>query len=120
MPGNQSGVNGAKDGTTIGTPSSRVQNGLAAGKHHLGRLREQVGTLTGAESKRDMESRLVNVEQQYARIDSAAKALPPNAGPQQWIALQQQVYSMNENITALSKLVGQSASGVKTILQTQV
>ncbi len=119
-PDNQSGISRAKDGITADTPSSRVQNGLAVVKHHLGRLRKQVGTMAGAISKPGMESRLVSVEQQYAQIDSAAKALPPNASPQQWIALQQQVYSMNENITALSKLVGQSASGVKTILQTQV
>jgi len=63
---------------------------------------------------------LTSIEHQYTRLDSAAKGMPPNASPQQWIALQQQVYSMNENIGVLSKMVGQAASGVKSVLQTQV
>ncbi|WP_035351883.1 hypothetical protein [Edaphobacter aggregans] len=67
-----------------------------------------------------LQSRLTSAEQQYMRLNSAVNSLPPNASAQQWLALQQQAYSMNENIGVLSKLVGQAANGVKTVLQTQV
>jgi hypothetical protein len=102
------------------TLSGRVQSGLAVGKHHLERLRERIDSVPSASSSSGIQGRLFSVEQQYTRLDSAVQGMSPNANPQQWIMLQQQVYSMNENITALSKLVGQSASGVKTILQTQI
>lgn len=102
------------------TASDHVHQSLAASQHHLARLKERVAATPGASSMQGLQNRLASVEHQYTRLDSAAKALPPNASPQQWMALQQQVYSMNENIGVLSKMVGQAASGVKTVLQTQV
>ena len=108
----------AREGTS--THSSRVENGLAVGQHHLNRLKERINSIPDVSSSRDVESLLRNVEQQYTKLDSIASTLPPNASPQQWMGLQQQVYRMNENINALSKLVSQTASGVKTIVQTQV
>jgi hypothetical protein len=98
----------------------RVHNSLAAGQHHLARLRERVEASPGANSMQGLQNRLTSIEHQYTRLDSAVNAMPPNASPQQWLALQQQVNSMNENIGVLSKMVGQAASGVKTVLQTQV
>ena len=98
----------------------RVRQSLATSQHHLAQLRGRVESTSGASSTSDLQSRLTSIEHQYTRLDSAAKAMPPNASPQQWIALQQQVYSMNENIGVLSKMVGQAASGVKSVLQTQV
>ena len=97
-----------------------VRQSLATSQHHLAQLRGRVDSTSGAGSMPDLQSRLTSIEHQYTRLDSAAKAMPPNASPQQWIALQQQVYSMNENIGVLSKMVGQAASGVKSVLQTQV
>lgn len=98
----------------------RVRQGLATSQHHLAQLRGRVESMSGAGSTQDLQSRLTSIEHQYTRLDSAAKAMPPNASPRQWMALQQQVYSMNENIGVLSKMVGQAASGVKSVLQTQV
>ena len=98
----------------------RVRQSIATGQHHLAHLRERVESASGAGPMQDLQSRLTSIEHQYSRLDSAAKAMPPNASPQQWIALQQQVYSMNENISVLSKMVSQAASGVKSVLQTQV
>ncbi len=98
----------------------RVRQSLATSQHHLSRLRERVELTPGTSSMQGLQSRLTSIEHQYTRLDSAAKAMPPNASPQQWIALQQQVYSMNENIGVLSKMVGQAANGVKSVLQTQV
>ncbi|HEY4048468.1 MAG TPA: hypothetical protein VGM27_16505 [Acidobacteriaceae bacterium] len=98
----------------------RVHQSLAASHFHLARLRERVESTPGTSSMQGLQGRLTSVEHLYARLDSAVKAMPPNASPQQWLALQQQVYSMNESISALSKMVGQAASGVKSVLQTQV
>jgi hypothetical protein len=115
---NASAVNrvGTQNGT-VNVPD-RVQQNLAASQHHLAQLKERIDAAPGASS--ELQSRLSSIEHQYTRLDSVAKAMPPNASPQQWLALQQQVYSMNENIGVLSKMVGQAVSGVKSVLQTQV
>jgi hypothetical protein len=98
----------------------RVHQSLASSQYHLARLKERVESTPGVSSMQGIQSRLTGVEHQYTRLDSAVKAMPPNASPQQWIALQQQVYGMEESIGVLSKMVGQAASGVKSVLQTQV
>jgi hypothetical protein len=123
-PTHSSAVNGDQSVDRVqhgaaATPD-RVRQSLATSQHHLAHLRERVESTPGAGSMQDLQSRLTSIEHQYTRLDSAAKAMPPNATPQQWIALQQQVYSMNENIGVLSKMIGQAASGVKSVLQTQV
>lgn len=117
--GNDLGVDRAQRSAPV-TPSDRVQQGLSAGQYHLGRLKDRVESTPGANSIAGLQSRLTSIEHQYTRLDAAAKTLPVNASPQQWIALQQQVYSMNESIGVLSKMVTQAASGVKSVLQTQV
>jgi hypothetical protein len=102
------------------TPSDRVNQGLSAGGYHLARLKERIEATPGTNSVSGLQSILSSIERQYTRLDAAAKAMPANASPQQWIALQQQVYSMNESIGVLSKMVTQAANGVKSVLQTQV
>jgi len=104
----------------VGAPPDRVRQSLASSQYHLARLKESVAATPSANSISGLQNRLTSIERQYTRIDAAAKALPVNASPQQWIALQQQVYSMNESIGVLSKMVTQAASGVKSVLQTQV
>jgi len=84
------------------------------------RLQARVESTPGANSISGLQNRLTSIEHQYTRLDAVARAMPANASPQQWIALQQQVYSMNESIGVLSKMVTQAASGVKSVLQTQV
>ena len=120
VAGDNPGVTKVPQGPTQVTAANRVQDGLSVSQHHIARLKEQVGAMGTPGSKSGLEGRLMSVEKQYTQLDSSVKAMPTNANPQQWMALQQQVYSMNENINALSKLVGQAASGVKSILQTQV
>lgn len=104
-------------GGTAGAPD-RIRQHLAASQHHLVQLRERVDATPGAGS--NLQSRLSSIEHQYTWLDSVAKTMPSNASPQQWLALQQQVYAMNENIGVLSKMVGQAVGGVKSVLQTQV
>ena len=101
-------------------PSDQVRQSLASSQYHLARLKESVASTPAANSISGLQGRLTSIEREYARIDAAAKALPVNANPQQLIALQQQVYGMNESIGVLSKMVTQAASGVKSVLQTQV
>jgi hypothetical protein len=114
------GVSVSRVQHSTAAPPDQVRQNLAASQHHLTRLRERVASAPGSGSLQGLQNRLISIEHQYTRLDSVAKAMPPNASPQQWIALQQQVYSMNENIGVLSKMVGQAASGVKSVLQTQV
>ena len=123
-PGSPSAVNGdpgvERVQQTSAAAPDRVRQNLAASQHHLVRLRERIESTPSAISIQGLQNRLTSIEHQYTRLDSAVRAMPPNASPQQWIAPQQQVYSMNENIGVLSKMVGQAASGVKSVLQTQV
>lgn len=102
------------------TTPERVHQSLAATQHHLARLRERIESGSPTSSMQGLQARLTSAEQQYMRLSSAVNSLPANASPQQWLVLQQQAYSMNENIGVLSKMVGQAANGVKTVLQTQV
>jgi hypothetical protein len=102
------------------TVPDRVRQNLAASGHNLGQLKARVEANPDVSSMQSLQGRLSSIEHQYTRLDSAAKTMPPNASDQQWLALQQQVYAMNENIGVLSKMVGQVVSGVKSVLQTQV
>jgi hypothetical protein len=113
-----SSPSGAQPGAM--SPSDRVNRDLAASQNQLSRLKNRVGSTPELSTMRDLEGRLSSLEHQYAQLDQASKALPPDASRQQLLLLQQQVYSMNEGIGTLSKIVGEAASGVKTILQTQV
>lgn len=110
------------DGVQVRASSApdQLRQNLAASQYHLAHLREKVESTSGASSITGLQSRLASIEHQYTVLDSAVKAMPPGASPQQWIALQEQVYSMNESIGVLSKMIGQAASGVKSVLQTQV
>lgn len=100
--------------------SDRVRENLAASQHQLTRLKDRIGSTPEVGSAQGIQGRLASVERQYTQLNSAVKSLSPGSSPQQILALQQQVYSMNENISTLSKLVSQASSGVKSILQTQV
>lgn len=101
------------------TPAAQVMNGLAAARSHLSRL-QNTGAVQGATEPQGLKGRLIGIEQQYAQLNSALQTMPSNATPQQWIVLQQQMYSMSENIGTLSKMVSQASSGMKSMLQTQV
>ncbi len=102
------------------SPSDRINNSLASSQYHLARLKQSVEAAPELSSMPGIQSRLTSVEQEYLQLNSAAASLSPNASPQQLLALQQQAYSMSENIGVLSKMVGQAATGVKSVLQTQV
>jgi hypothetical protein len=118
-PGDASNGDRLHRGAAVSAPD-RVRENLAASQHQLTRLKDRISTTPEAGSAQGIQGRLASVERQYTQLDSAVKSLSPSSSPQQLLALQQQVYNMNENISTLSKLVSQASSGVKSILQTQV
>lgn len=102
----------------------RVEQSLSVSRHHIDRIQNQIQsqvTANPATSSLDrIGARLTSIENQYNQLDSSMRAMPQDATPQQWLRLQQMANSMNENINVLSKLVDSAASGVKTVLQTQI
>jgi hypothetical protein len=105
-----------------GTVMSRLSRARSQLRELLSKWLQAAGTQLGqwSAAKLSVESRLTSTEQQYTRLYAALKALPPYASTHRRIAIEQEVYSMNEKIATISKMVGQSGSGVKTIPQTQV
>lgn len=118
-PSADPGTDRMQRGQSVTLPD-QVHRSLSASRYHLARLKERVESTPETGSISGLQSRLTSIERQYTQLDAATKTMPINANPQQWIALQQQVYSMNESIGVLSKMVTQAASGVKSVLQTQV
>jgi uncharacterized phage infection (PIP) family protein YhgE len=121
---NQTG-NGADSAGQPTSPTNppdvaKVQDSLATTQSDLARLKDKVAATSKLDGMSGLQGRLSSLEHQYAQVSQAASQLPPDASQQQMLALQQKVYSMNEGISALSKIVSQTTSGVKTMLQTQV
>lgn len=104
-----------------GTERAGIEKNLAVGRYHIERIHAQIradpskGTL-----QKTITGKLTSIEHQYNQLDVALRQVSPDASPQQWLRLQQMANTMNENISVLSKLVDSAASGVKTILQTQI
>jgi hypothetical protein len=100
---------------------ARIEKNLEVSRYHIERIRDEikadpsVGTL-----QKTITGKLTSIEHQYNQLDVTLSQVSPDASPQQWLRLQQMANSMNENINVLSKLVDSAASGVKTILQTQI
>lgn len=99
---------------------AKVQQQLAVSRYHIDRIQAQIKADPSASSLQKLAGRLTSVEKQYNNLDVALRQISPDATPQDWLRLQQMANSMNENINVLSKLVDSAASGVKTILQTQI
>jgi hypothetical protein len=118
-PGDASNIDRLHRNTAASAPD-RVRENLAASQHQLASLKDRIGSTPETSSMQGIQGRLASVERQYTQLNSAVNSLSPASSPQQILALQQQVYNMNENISTLSKLVSQASSGVKSILQTQV
>jgi hypothetical protein len=98
----------------------RLRQSLTTSQYHLDRLKNRVSSTPEVGAMQGIVNRLSSAEAQYRHIDAAVRALPANADPQQLISLQQMVYSMNENISGISKVIDQAVSGVKSVLQTQI
>lgn len=117
---NSPGVDKINSKTTPVSASDRLHQSLTTSQYHLDRLKNRVASSPQISSMQGIMNRLTSAESQYQHIDAAVRALPPNASPQQLISLQQMVYSMNENISGISKVIDQAVSGVKSVLSTQI
>ncbi len=102
------------------SPANELRQGLETSRRHITRLSKQIEGVRETPAAQGLGGRLTGIEQQYAQLNAMLQTMPANAGPQRWIVLQQQMYSMSENIGTLSKMVSQASSGMKSMLQTQV
>ena len=106
--------------TVANSPQDRVRHALAASHQNLVDLRQRVNASSNTGPVQGLTKRLDGIEHEYRRLNSALAAMPPNATPQQWMALQQRVYRVSESVGTLSNMVNQATSSVKSILQTQL
>jgi hypothetical protein len=105
---------------TANSAQDRIRHTLAVNHQHLARLRQRVDASSNTSSLQGVTKRLAGVEDEYRQLDSALRTMPRNATPQQWMALQQRVYNVSENVGTLSNIVNQATGSVKSILQTQL
>jgi hypothetical protein len=83
-------------------------------------LNRQVGAVPNAGASSSMRERLQNIESDF---NASAKLLkdPGNlSDPGRLLEMQMQMYKLSQNVEILSRVVSDAASGVKTIVQTQV
>jgi hypothetical protein len=106
--------------TVANSPQDRVRHSLAVSHKNLVDLRQRVNASSNTGPLQEMTKRLAGIEDEYRRLTSAVAAMPPNATPQQWMAMQQRVYRVSESVGTLSNIVNQATSSVKSILQTQL
>jgi hypothetical protein len=114
------GIDKLQSKTAPVSAPDRLRQSLTTSQYHLDRLKNRVASSPEVSSMQGIMSRLTSAETQYQHIDAAVRNLPANANPQQLISLQQMVYSMNENISGISKVIDQAVSVVKSVLQTQI
>lgn len=107
--------------TGAGVERPRLEKDLNVGRYHIERIQAQIKADPSKSAlQKTIAGKLTSIENQYRQLDVALRQVSPDASPQQWLRLQQMANTMNENISVLSKLVDSAASGVKTILQTQI
>ena len=67
-----------------------------------------------------VRNRLNSVEAQYQQSEKLLNGLSGNDNPRDMLAIQMQMYKMTQNIEIMTKVVEQTTSGIKSVLQTQV
>jgi hypothetical protein len=83
-------------------------------------LNRRVAAVPDTSAFAPLRARLSGIESDF----NASAKLLTNAGslddPKQLLEMQMEVYKLSQNVEIMSRTVGDAASGVKTILQTQV
>jgi hypothetical protein len=83
-------------------------------------LNRQVAAVPNTSAFDPLRKRLASIESDF----NASAKLLTNPGslddPKQLLEMQMEVYKLSQNVEIMSRTVGDAASGVKTILQTQV
>lgn len=110
----------AKQADAIAPARGKVEQSLSVSRHYIDRIQAQIKANPSMSSVQKISGKLTSIEHQYNQLDNTLRGMPQDATPAQWLRLQQMANSMTENINVLSKLVDSAASGVKTILQTQI
>jgi len=83
-------------------------------------LNHQVSGITNASGVTSLRSRLESVESDFNASAKLLRAPGDLSDPNRLLDMQMQMYKLTQNVEILSRVVGDTASGVKTILQTQV
>jgi hypothetical protein len=86
----------------------------------LSTLAQRLSALPKTTALDQIRNSFDQLDSEYRRLGSAIDGISPSAGPEQLLKLQREMYQMSESIGAMSKIVDQVTSGVKSLLQTQI
>jgi hypothetical protein len=89
-------------------------------KVQLDHLKQRVDKLPKSDALDPLKKRLSALEQQQSSITSGLGKFDADTPPAEFLNMQMQVYQISEQIEMVTKVVDQLATGVKSILQTQV
>jgi hypothetical protein len=94
---------------------------LRKARTKLDGLTQQVSSAPKSPALDAVRNRLNSVEAQYQESEKLLNGLNgSNTSPRDMLAIQMQMYKMTQNIEIMTKVVEQTTSGVKSVLQTQV
>ena len=83
-------------------------------------LSRKVDALPKIDSFAPLRNRLQSVEADFNRSSKLLQNPGDLNNPAQLLAMQMEMYKVSQNVEILSRVVGDVASGVKTVVQTQV
>jgi len=83
-------------------------------------LNRKIEALPRSASLEPLRSRLQSIEDDFNRSSKLLKNPGDLNDPKQLLAMQMEMYKVSQNVEILSRVVGDVASGVKTMVQTQV
>lgn len=105
-------------------PHASPQQLFGADLHHLkGRLNEliqKVDGVKGANGMDGVQNRLQSIGDAYAATFGQVQNMHSISDPRQLIQIQMQMHNLTQNIEMVTKVVDQTAQGLKSTLQTQV
>lgn len=106
--------------TSPNTPSDLFARDLKSARGQLNNLTTAVNKIPGsAQDSSSIRNSLSSIETEFQKSAQLIKG-SKSMDMQDLLKMQAQLYSMDQNIQLLSKVVDQTTSGVKTIFQTQV
>jgi len=106
--------------TSSTNPSQLFSREMQSVHQKLTSVAQRVSALPRVPAFDGLRNHLQNLEAQYRNSGNLLHSLGPDAKLQDLLHLQEDMYLMTQNLEVFSRVVDQTTSGVKTILQTQV
>jgi hypothetical protein len=118
-----------------GEPTSPAQNSLSSGSSSsldaltpkldyagatLSDLNARVATIKPASAAQSLQNRLDLLNSQFRQLGNHLQESAAKNDPLQLLRLQNDVYQLDEELELVSKIVDQTTSGVRSLLQTQL